>query len=255
MSYWIDLCRSAGPDKLKDPLIQWVIASDAIEKIPQDLLVAFGNQLTTIHIPDYGWPQATLLRYQIIHENATLILGKTIMYLDADMLFKKIQLVETINNKMKSENKIHLVQHPGFFRPDRNEKAFFYIRNIKFIIKDLRDFFRMGGLGSWERDQESLAFVPRRARKNYVCGGCWFGSRKEILEMCEMLGNRIRRDLNRDKIAEFHDESHLNWFAAYFPFKLESPEFCFDPSYSQLRKIQPLIEAVNKNKNSPWVKS
>ena len=125
---------------------------------------------------------------------------------------------------------------------------------MKFILKDLRDFLHIGGLGSWERNPDSLAFVPRNARKNYVCGGCWFGSKKEVLEMCKMLCDRVKQDLQKNKIAKFHDESHLNWFATHFPFELESSEFCFDPSYPQLKRIQPLIEAVNKNIDSPWLR-
>ena len=254
LEYWVDLCRSAGIERMNDPSIQWVIASDLIAKIPEELVAVFGNRLTTIPIPAYGWPQATLLRYQIIYENASLILGQTLMYLDADMIFKNDHWVETIENKMKAKSNIHLVQHPGYYRPSLGHKFYFYLRNLKFILKDLRDFLYVGGLGSWERNPDSLAFVPRGARKDYVCGGCWFGSRNEILEMCEMLCDRVNRDLQKNMIAKFHDESHLNWFATHFPFELESSEFCFDPNYPQLKQIQPLIEAVDKNIDSPWLR-
>ena len=131
LEYWVDLCRSAGIEKINDPSIQWVIASDLIAKIPEELVTAFGNRLTAIPIPAYRWPQATLLRYQIIHENASLILGQTLMYLDADMIFKNNNWLESINNKMEAKSNIHLVQHPGYYRPSRGQKYYFYLNLIE----------------------------------------------------------------------------------------------------------------------------
>jgi len=255
IDFWIDLCASAGTEMLKNNSIQWVIASDSLEKIPNDINEILGNRLTKIQIASFGWPQATLLRYQIIYENSRQILGQHFLFLDADMRFVDNLWFEKITKVKKTKSDIHLVQHPGFYRPKKNRLVVFYLINLRYTVKDLWLQIKTGALGSWEKDYNSLAYVPRRLRKNYVCGGCWFGKRQEILQMCELLSDRVAKDEKKGKIAIFHDESHLNWFASHNTFELESPEFCFEPTYPQLRNIHPIIEAVNKGEHSVWIRS
>ena len=113
---------------------------------------------------------------------------------------------------------------------------------------------KFGGLGTWERNELSRAFVPRSLRKNYVCGGAWLGKNSEILNLCKILSSRINEDLGQNIVAVFHDESHLNWYQANNNFSLLSPELCFDPSYPQLSALTPKILAVDKNVKTLWVR-
>ena len=60
---------------------------------------------------------------------------------------------------------VALVKHPGYFRPVGIEKLMFYVKNLKYFAKDFKTYIRFGGLGTWERNKESKAFVPRILRK------------------------------------------------------------------------------------------
>jgi hypothetical protein len=86
----------------------------------------------------------------------------------------------------------------------------------------------------------------------YVCGATWFGKRNSIIDLCISLSLRIKEDLSRDILAKFHDESHLNWFAANSAFSLVDPKFCYDENYPQLGGIKPTLVAVDKSKVTDW---
>jgi len=68
------------------------------------------------------------------------------------------------------------------------------------------------------------------------------------------LSARIEQDLSRNVIARFHDESHINWFAATYKINLLRPDLCFDSSYPNLKGIAPRILAVDKNSQSAWIR-
>jgi histo-blood group ABO system transferase len=126
--------------------------------------------------------------------------------------------------------------------------------NPKDLARDCRTQLRFGGLGSWERNKKSRAFVPRSQRNVYVCGGTWLGRKEEILTLCKELSSRINEDLEVGITAVFHDESHLNWYQAKNQLTLLNPELCFDPSYPQLKNLKPKIIAVDKNVETKWVR-
>jgi hypothetical protein len=72
--------------------------------------------------------------------------------------------------------------------------------------------------------------------------------------MAETLMQNIELDLQSDFIANFHDESHLNAFIVDKKIKILTPEFCYEPSYPQLKKISPKIVAVDKSATSNWIR-
>jgi len=105
---------------------------------------------------------------------------------------------------------------------------------------------RVGGLGSWETKPESLAFVPRQLRKQYVCGGTWMGRGQELLSMIHELAAHTRTDLDAGRVAVWHDESHLNWFAANNATSILGSEYCYAPGFPNLADLSPRIIAVDK---------
>lgn len=72
--------------------------------------------------------------------------------------------------------------------------------------------------------------------------------------MAESLRHNIEMDLSSDFIASFHDESHLNAFIVDKQIKILSPEFCYDPSYPQLKDLSPKVLAIDKNATTEWVR-
>jgi hypothetical protein len=177
--------------------------------------------------------------------------GEIVMHLDADMMFAgsltRNDLIQSIGN-----NEIALVRHPGYFRPYKLERVKFYFRYPRFILSDLKSRLLNGGIGSWEKNSKSLAFVSRKDRKVYVCGATWFGKKNSIIDLCSSLSLRIQEDLSKNILAKFHDESHLNWFAVNNTFSLLGPKFCYDENYPQLNGIKPTLIAVDKSKGTDW---
>ena len=163
--------------------IQWIVFTDKAQQIDQDLISKLGDSLLVSKIAHQEWPFPTLLRYQFFTSIADQVLGQVVMHLDADMLFVNdinfAELKGSIGQKGLS-----LIKHPGYFRPVGIKKLAFYAKNVKYVAKDFKTYLRFGALGTWERNKNSKAFVPRSQRKNYVCGGTWLGRKEEITELC-----------------------------------------------------------------------
>jgi hypothetical protein len=82
----------------------------------------------------------------------------------------------------------------------------------------------------------------------YFCGGFWLGKKLDIESLSKELMDQTNKDSQNGVVATWLDESHLNRWAVTHKgeFKTLSPEYCFDGTYSQLAKLTPKIEAVNK---------
>jgi hypothetical protein len=142
---------------------------------------------------------------------------------------------------------IALVQHPGFYRNKGLTGIVDFFYNPRFFLHlILKKKLGAKGYGTWETNKLSTAFVPRSLRKNYFHGAVWFGRRIEFLKMCEKLALNINRDLENNYTAIWHDESHLNNYAAFNAVEKLSPEFSGVPSYKNLRKYDFLIISEEK---------
>jgi hypothetical protein len=251
LEFWLELLSTAEQFIDKDLNVQWILFTNRENDIPRAVSERLGTNLVTVRFESSPWPMPTLLRYELLAKAADKVEGEIVMHLDADMVFAgsltKNDLIQAIGNQ-----EIALVRHPGFFRPSKFAKVIFYLGNPKYILSDLKSHLLNGGIGSWEKNPSSLAFVSRKNRKVYVCGATWFGRKSSIIELCNSLSLRIQEDLSKNIIAKFHDESHLNWFAANNSFSLLSPKFCYDKNYPQLRGIKPTLIAIEKGMGTDW---
>jgi hypothetical protein len=198
-------------------------------------------------IPSFGWPEATLLRFSIITSEAKHFDEEFLVYLDADM--RVLTKSEDSIRELLPSGKMTLVRHPGYFRGFGLARFSLYLSSPKLFFGDIMRLTRLGGIGSWETNRLSQAFVPRQKRKIYFCGGIWGGPRDLFLSMCGQLSAQVERDLSLDYIAMWHDESHLNQWASENSIKVLGPEYCFEPTYKNLRGIEGIIEAVNKSES------
>jgi hypothetical protein len=253
ISYWSTMVQSFLDTNGPNSSIQWIVFTDKSEKIDSELIEKLGDALVVAKIKHQEWPFPTLLRYQFLLSVAHKVQGRLVMHIDADMLFVNTFDFLGVEEEL-GMNSIAFVHHPGYFRPAGKTRGWFYIKNPKYLAKDLLMFLRLGGLGTWETNKSSRAFVSRASRKNYICGGIWLGRKDEILQLCNELSCRIDDDLKEGFIAKFHDESHLNWYKSVRSSILLSPEYCFDPTYRQLENLKPKVVAVDKNLKSQWVR-
>jgi hypothetical protein len=245
LEFWIDLVLSLQTSKQD---VNWVLFTDRASEIPPSLLSMLDERLRIVFQKHLPWPYPTLLRYKWISEHSKLFESEFTMYLDSDMRFIR----ELDPNELLEELKTHdfiAVKHPGFYRPGLK----FYFSYPGNLVKDIRLLMREGGLGTWEKRRDSKAFVPRKRRRQYVCGGCWFGRTEVFIKKVKQLSAMVGLDLEKNLVARFHDESYLNALvAADSGIGLASPKFCFDPNYVQLNEISGLILAVDKNTSSKW---
>ena len=210
----------------------------------------FADQLEKIsieifEIPNYGWPEATLLRYEILANSPIDWSSNDVfIYLDADM-----EAVDAITPSDFIDNEIDamtLVTHPGFYRPSGIKRLMIYASHPFVLLIDLISWIREGGLGTWEVRRASMAFVPRAQRSSYYCGAIWWGRGQHFLEMIDALAIRTSQDSANGVMARWHDESHLNWWATANSHNAKSPAFCFAPKLRWLDRVRPIIMAVDK---------
>ncbi len=245
LEFWKEQARSIDIHLAPETGCQLILFTDKPSKA-KDFSQELANvQVRVLPIPSYGWPEATLLRYRWIKELAkSLSADDLLIYLDSDMLaVSQISYRDFFPNEAKS---VTLVRHPGYYRPSWLPLLHFYTSNPKVALLDFATWAAKGGLGAWETRNESQAFVERKQRNTYYCGGIWWGPAKKVLELCDELALRIDQDSSNGVMAVWHDESHLNWWATTHGHTTESPEYCFSPDFPALNKLNPKFVAVDK---------
>jgi hypothetical protein len=226
-------------------LVTFHVFTDMVEEVSQ-FQKKYPNFKVVLHpIPSFGWPEASLYRYKIIGACASKLSEDILMHLDADMLVVSFETSDLDSTNWKGG--IALVAHPGFWRPEILQRIKLYTNYPGLLIRDFKMYLKNGGLGSWCTDAKSAAFVVRALRKNYVCGGTWFGTRKSFLRMVSELESSVNLDEGNQLMAKWHDESHLNKWASKNEYALLSPSFCYDPTYPQLKGLKEVIRAVDKS--------
>ena len=243
LRYWQDLVVSLNKYVLEPERIRLIILTDKRKEATE---FCKSQKLNTeiVEIPPYKWPEATLLRYQEIYKVKHLVNTDYCIYLDADMLV--LANLPSILTPKSWINGIALVLHPGYWRPKGLKLMKYYFSNPRKLASDLKLKLLNGGLGAWEKNPQSHAFVHRAKRRHYVCGGAWFGATEAFFQMVEYCQQNVRLDLEQNYIAIWHDESHLNKWSIENNSSLLPPSFCFDPDYSNLRSIPEYIRAIKK---------
>lgn len=188
--------------------VTFQVLTDRIEgegrALGPDVEVKFQKQLE--------WPLITLLRYEILLSQVNFSSFDFVVWLDADM-----EAVGNVPASTFGHRSIVLARHPGYelpvIRPSRKSWPRRILSAVMILIRANTGYFT---LGDWEYRECSTAFVPRKSRKTYVHGAVWLGPSMELREMCALLAERTSEDLRNGIIAIWHDESHLNWYAANF---------------------------------------
>ena len=203
-------------------------------------------QLRTHQIKGWGWPEATLFRYSFITENSHFFREDLLMYLDSDM--EILMPFDDLLRPWDWENGLAFVQHPGFYRREGVAGIWDYLKNPKLLGPRLRSLKNNAkGIGSWETNPLSSAYVAPGARLKYVHGAVWFGLNAPFLKMSEQLDRNVKADLNEKYIAVWHDESHLNWYYSEIGGEVFGNELSGVRNYQQLKSTRIRILTVEKD--------
>ena len=147
-----------------------------------------------------GWPYDTMCRYNVYLKNRELLEDQDYLFAcDADMLF-----VGDCGDEILGERVATL--HPGYFgKPGPHD----------------------------ETSPKSVAFIPKRLRKSYFCGGFYGGKTSEVFKIFEENITRINEDLEHQIIPAWHDESYWNRYCIDFPpTVILSPSYCYPENWN-----------------------
>jgi len=153
------------------------------------------NHVVKIYQKRLGWPHDTLMRFQVYCSASNALQQMDYLFAcDADMLF-----VDTVGDEILGDRVA--TRHPGF------------------VGERLEDY---------EKNPLSTAYIAPGEGKYYYAGGFYGGTSKEFLKIAQTCLDNIFLDLQRDYIAVWHDESHLNrYFVDNPPTVVLSPSYCY----------------------------
>ena len=247
LNYWREMAMTADQHLAPGAGLTFYVFTDQPNEARRFSAELSRSQVFPIRISNLGWPEATLLRYEVFSEFWHRVREDVIAHLDADMIVARPTYIHPRPELWP--NGIAFVRHPGFRRPSQGRRLQLYLKSPRYLKGDFACWCRHGALGSWETSRQSLAYVPRKMRNVYVCGGTWMGLRESLGDMISMLADRTAVDTSRGVVATWHDESHLNWYASRHEHFLFDSEKCFAPGYRNLRDLNPEIIAVDKGED------
>ena len=245
IDYWSKMVASLELNTPDGVLINAHVFTDQPEKACKTAQTLKKVHVVVHVIPSYGWPEATLLRYEVFSQASNSLNEEILMHLDADMLIVGDFTTKVFDSVLRDE--IVLVAHPGFWRPKKAESR--HIDALRWLINKVKAKYGRK-MGSWETNQNSTAYVPRAKREIYVCGGTWFGANSAVKTMMHELAYNVRLDIKNDVVAIWHDESHLNACASNHDYLLLDPSFCYVVEYAHLKELSALIVAVTKDEKT-----
>ena len=181
----------------------------------------FKHNVKPIKIEPQGFPGDTLFRYHYFLMAEDILKNYDyIFYLDADM-----SIVDYIGDEIITDRLG--VQHPGFFTEDKKQ-------------------------GTPETRSISTACVDPQQIIQYCCGGFNGGSSTEFLKLSRSIVDNINKDMEKDIIAVWHDESHLNkYFVDNPPTRILDCGYCAPESAWDVpfpKKILALDKSVDELK-------
>lgn len=194
------------------------------------------------YTPPLGYPNQTLRRYHIFLEQKQFLLENydQVFYLDADMHW-----VAPVGDIFSDG--ITATLHPGFFRKGRRG-IWRAAEPGQALTPGLR--YTHYVVGTPEQTPESTAYLVNN--EYYYCGGFNGGSTQAYLQMAETLAKNIQTDWDKNLVALWHDESHLNrYLYDNPPAKTLAPSYCYPEGYDghygwAEKDCPPILVAVDK---------
>lgn len=197
VKFWKDFYCSFEQNFLEEYLKEYFVFTDHVSIFDEES----NKRIHRIYQPNLGWPGNTLFRFDMFLKiEEELERFDYIFFMNANAI-----CVQKVTPEMflPLDNKLLLVQHPGYYSK----------QNYEF---------------PYERNKKSNAYIPYGKGDVYVCGGINGGKAYYYLNLVKELSKRIQDDYNRGVVAKWHDESHLNkYIFENKDYRLLSPAFCY----------------------------
>jgi hypothetical protein len=178
ITFWEDFFKSAEKYFITSSTKYYFVFTDTQTPI----LGEDTGRVTRIHQEKLGWPYDTLMRFDIfLKAEKEFEQMDYIFFFNANMKF--IQTVDT--SFLPIDKNLLGVKHPGFYMKKRH--SFTYDTN-----------------------PSSLACMKPDEGEYYFMGGLNGGKARHYLQLIHTLAERVKKDIDNNVIALWHDESHLN---------------------------------------------
>ena len=179
------------------------------------------KNIVRIYQENLGWPNNTLLRYDIFQKaKYEYLLTDYLFFFNANIIFNTEVGDEIISN-LEEHNGLIGAIHPGYTIQKRK-------------------------LYDYEKNPLSRSFINSHEGKYYFMGGFNGGSTTQFDKLIDCLKNRITADLSDGIIAKWHDESHINRYFIDFPPKVLGVEYINADGFN--KGINAKMQILDKNK-------
>lgn len=197
----------------------FLVFTDGEGNFPEDVKVYPQDHLE--------WPYITLTRFEILKKAREEILKNDwLVFLDADTLV----VDEVLEEEFFTDKPLFGVWHPCHYlqMPPHNQLP-----------------------GAFETNINSLSYIDmqKESPSIYYQGCLWGGKVPDILEMIEELNIRVNKDLEKNVIAIWHDESHLNKYFIEYQDQVNilHPKYAYPEVFSQYCNFEPKIVHLAKD--------
>lgn len=185
--FWKDFYLSSEKYFFKNEKKHYFVFTDS-----NDIYDSDKENVEVIYQENLSWPGNTLFRFKMFKRIEDKLKDYDyIFFLNGNALF--LDFVD--KEILPDDDRIIVVQHPGYF--DKKREEFTYDTNPK-----------------------SLAYIAPDEGVVYVCGGFNGGTASAYLEMINELNDNIEKDYEKNIIALWHDESHINKYILNHKYKL-----------------------------------
>ena len=188
------------------------------------------DNLKVYHQEHLEWPYITLKRFEIINKAREEIEKHDwIVFIDADAL----PVVEITEEEFFTDKPLFGVHHPcHFLGMEPHTQA----------------------PGAYDQNPDSEAYVDtsKGLPEVYYQGCFWGGKVPNVCAMIDELEARVNRDLEKNVVALWHDESQIN---KYFLERLDmvhtyGPEYAFPEVFKDYCQFSPKIVHLAKDNSS-----
>ena len=212
--FWEDFYKSFQEKFLRNTKKKYFVFTDADHIYSED-----SENVRLIKIDNQPWPLITLLRFNtFLSIEPELKKCDYLMFSNANIICDEIITEEEFLPKDGED--LFVTSHPGYSG------------------KKIYEF-------PYERNPNSLAYIPWNCGKDYVIGAMFGGTSQGFVQMSKALKSNIEEDLKKNIIAKWHDESHLNrYVAGRNGVRVLSPEYCYP--YGMNVDYDKKISAVSK---------
>ena len=188
------------------------------------------DNLKVYHQEHLEWPFITLKRFEIINKAREEIdKHDWLVFIDADAL----PVVEITEEEFFTNKPLFGVHHPCHFL-------------------DMEPHTQAPGAYDQNPDSEAYVDTSKGLPEVYYQGCFWGGKVPNVCAMIDELEARVNRDLEKNVVALWHDESQIN---KYFLERLDmvhtyGPEYAFPEVFKDYCQFSPKIVHLAKDNSS-----